>query len=145
VTEYDYDGAIEDDGVLEPADSLESDDLRSDVLDRGVDAGDGYRGVGRFGTTWAEERRGESLDQHLAEEEPEAAANDSWIDEEQPSEEAGTQGHQLGRLVAPDEGAGSREEPDLIATDAGADGALQDPEEAAVHLVDESPVRGGSR
>ena len=65
------DEPAEDDGVLEPSDSLDGDDLTADVLDTGIDAGEGYRGATRYGTTAEEERRGESLDQLLAEEEPE--------------------------------------------------------------------------
>ena len=82
MSEQDLDGLAEDDGVLDPSDSLESDDLRGDVLDTGIDAGEGYRGVNRYGTTVDEERRGESLDQLLAEEEPDVSADAPWTDEE---------------------------------------------------------------
>ena len=75
-TSYD-DEPAEDDGVLDPSDSLETDDLGADVLDTGVDAGEGYRGATRFGTTLDEERRGESLDQLLAEEEPDVTPTTS--------------------------------------------------------------------
>ncbi len=81
------DEPAEDDGVLEPSDSLDGDDLTADVLDTGIDAGEGYRGATRFGTTAEEERRGESLDQLLAEEEPEAATDDEWTDEDSPRDD----------------------------------------------------------
>ena len=42
------DDLTEDDGVLEPGDTLDN-DLRSDVLDTGIDAGEGYRGATRYG------------------------------------------------------------------------------------------------
>jgi hypothetical protein len=144
VTEQDpgmsYDGEpAEDDGVLEPADSLETDDLEADVLDTGIDAGEGYRGATRFGTTPEEERRGESLDQLLGEEEPDAAADDAWTDEDDPRDDDRTQDPRSGRLVAPDEGAHGDAEADSVATDVGVDGGAAGAEEAAVHLTDEPP------
>ncbi|NHA70183.1 DUF5709 domain-containing protein, partial [Phycicoccus flavus] len=42
-----------------------------------------------------------------------------------------------GRLVAPDEGAGTDVEKDLVSEDVGVDGAGASAEEAAVHVVDE--------
>ncbi|MFH8873809.1 hypothetical protein [Streptomyces griseus] len=41
----------EDDGVLDPADSLENDDLDEDPLERGIITADGYRGATGYGTT----------------------------------------------------------------------------------------------
>src|SRR3954468_321764 len=85
MSDQEIEPAGEDDGVLEPADSLDGRDLRDDVLDTGVDAGERYRGVNRFGTTAEEESRGESLDQLLAEEEPELQDDDApWSDEDEP-------------------------------------------------------------
>ena len=77
---------LEDEGIVEPADSLDTDDLAADVLDTGVDAGDGYRASTRYGTTLAEEERGESLDDLLAEEEPEPSVDAPWTDENQPED-----------------------------------------------------------
>src|SRR4051812_29944051 len=79
------DDGVEDDGVIEPADSLEGDDPTADLLDVGVDAGEGYRGATRYGVTADEEERGESLDQLLAEEEPDPTDDDAWEDEDVPS------------------------------------------------------------
>ena len=137
------DTVVEDDGVLEPADSLETDDLTSDVLDTGVDAGDGYLGSNRYGTTWEEEERGEGLDDLLAEEEPEAAPDQSWTDEEQPDDVGGTQQPRAGRLrfLDEDEELGAVREADLVATDVGTDGGAASAEEAAVHLTDAPPFR----
>src|SRR5947209_7950322 len=92
------DTVAEDDGVLEPADSLDTDDLTADVLDSGVDAGDGYRGSNRYGTTLAEEERGEVLDDLLAEEEPDAGPDRPWTDEEQPEDVGRTPQPRAGRL-----------------------------------------------
>lgn len=139
MSERDVDGLVEDDGVLEPADTLESDDLREDVLDTGIDAGEGYRGATRFGTTSAEERRGESLDQLLAEEEPEVGPDEPWTDEDDPSDDDRTWEPRSGRLVAPDEGAHPDAETDAVAFDVGVDGGAAGAEEAAMHLTDEPP------
>ena len=131
------DEPAEDDGVLEPSDSLDGDDLTADVLDTGIDAGEGYRGATRFGTTADEERRGESLDQLLAEEEPEATTDDEWTDEDSPRDDDHTADRRSGRLVAPDEGAHVDEESDAVASDVGIDGGAAGAEEAAVHVIEE--------
>ena len=139
MSEQGYETDVEDDGVLEPADTLETDDLGADVLDTGIDAGEGYRGATRFGTTWAEERRGESLDQLLAEEEPEPSVDDEWTDEDNPVDVDREQEPRSGRLVAPDEGAHSDAESDAVARDVGIDGGAAGAEEAAVHVTDGPP------
>ena len=131
------DEPAEDDGVLEPSDSLDGDDLTADVLDTGIDAGEGYRGANRFGTTAEEERQGESLDQLLAEEEPEPTADDEWTDEDNPRDDDHTSDPRSGRLVAPDEGAHGDEESDAVASDVGINGGAAGAEEAAVHLIEE--------
>jgi hypothetical protein len=136
--EYGFDD--EDDGVLEPSDSLETDDLASDPLDTGIDAGDGYRGATRFGTTFNEEARGESLDGLLAEEEPDSSGDDAeWTDEEQPRDDDRTAEPRTGRLLAEDEGAHGDGDKDLVAFDVGIDGGAASAEEAAVHLTDDPP------
>jgi hypothetical protein len=135
------DEVLEDDGVLEPSDTLEDDDLRADVLDTGIDAGEGYRGATRYGTTAEEERRGESLDQLLAEEEPEAVADDEWTDEDDPRDDDHVPSARSGRLVAPDEGAHGDDEADVVALDVGIDGGAAGAEEAAIHLVEDPPYR----
>ena len=59
----------EDDGVLDASDTLD-DDRVGDPLDTGIVAEDHWTAANRFGTTPAEERAGESLAQHLAQEVP---------------------------------------------------------------------------
>ena len=124
------DGELEDDGVLDSSDTLEGDE-GDDPLDGGIDAGDRYVASNRFGTTLEEEREGESLDQLLAEEEPD-------ID---PYREAGTRdygtAHPAGRLVAENEGLGEDDEPELIGTAIGDDDDPESAEEDAVHIIDE--------
>ena len=63
---------FEDDGVLDSSDTLEdSEDPYEDPLNPGVEPADKWSAGERFGDTLAEERQGESLDQLLAEEDPE--------------------------------------------------------------------------
>jgi hypothetical protein len=140
MSEQDFERDLEDDGVLEPADTLDSDDVRADVLDTGIDAGDRYRAATRFGTTAEEERQGESLDQLLAEEEPDVTADDDWVDDDS-SEDGALPDPRSGRLVAPDEGAHSDAESTAVASDVGIDGGAAGAEEAAVHVTDEEPYR----
>src|SRR5260370_19089638 len=60
---------LEDDGILATSDALDG-DLSDDPLDTGIIPADRWSAGEGFGTTLAEERAGESLDQLLAEEEP---------------------------------------------------------------------------
>ena len=60
---------LEDDGVIEGGDSLEG-SPEYDPLDEGLAPADDWSPAERFGTTLAECRQGESLDELLAEEEP---------------------------------------------------------------------------
>ncbi len=133
----------ENDGVLEDAETLE-DSATGDPLDTGILPTDRYYGADRFGTTEEEEEEGESLDQLLAEEEPEA---DPYAKARAEDEEAETQDEYLeetdvpdprsGRLVAEDEGAHPDAESDLVARDVGIDAGAAGAEEAAVHVESE--------
>ncbi|MEW9528866.1 DUF5709 domain-containing protein [Microbispora sp. NPDC049125] len=121
---------LEDDGVLEPSDSLLTDDLDDDPLDTGLTAAENWSAGQRFGTTAAEAAEGESLDQLLSEEEPEpdpALLAGRWDAEEPRS----------GRLVGED---GDRSG-ELFGHDVGIDGGAASAEEAAVHLTDEDADR----
>ena len=135
------DGVAEDDGVLQPADSLLDDRLDADVLDTGVDAATGWGGSTRYGTTLAEERQGEGLDRLLSQEEPEPAPDEAWTDEDEPSDDGRVPLPRAGRLVAEDEGAHADDDPDLYALDVGIDGGAASAEEAAVHLTDDPEDR----
>lgn len=129
-----------------------------DPLDRGVVAPQRWSAGMRFGTTAEEQEEGESLDQHLAEEEPDAAfdtddgtAEDIAGDEDAADEDVDGlllddgPDPRAGRLVAEDEGAHPPDEADLVAHDAGVDGGAATAEEAAVHVVadDDNDVRPG--
>jgi hypothetical protein len=135
----DPDLMAEDDGVLATGDSLASDDLAADVLDTGVDAGGGYLGATRFGTTADEASRGESLGDLLAEEEPDVGPDPEWTDEDIPSTDDEEQQPRTGRLVDPDEGSLADLEADEFASDVGIDGGGASAEEAAVHVTDSPP------
>jgi hypothetical protein len=145
------DTTLEDDGILDSADSLETDDLSADALDTGIDAGEGYRGSTRYGTTLAEEERRESLDTLLAEEEPEPSSDEAWTDEEQPEDVGGSPQPRSGRLLFadaalfPGEDLAGSGNPDLVALDVGVDGGGASAEEAAVHLTEAPPFREPAR
>jgi hypothetical protein len=138
-----FDGVVEDDGVLEPADSLATDRLDADVLDTGVDAAMNWAGATRFGTTLAEQQRGEGLDRLLGQEEPDVDSDAAWTDEDAPSDDGRSSLPRAGRLVAADEGAGAGEDADLFAVDVGIDGGAASAEEAAVHITDEPECAPG--
>jgi hypothetical protein len=112
---------------LDPAETLTGDDTE-DPLDAGYTVPD--REPHRWeGATAEETRRGESLDDHLAEEEPEFG--DADLDDADADPRAG-------RLVAPDEGAHADDEADEIARDVGRSGYASSAEEAAMHVVDDA-------
>ncbi|WP_338776120.1 DUF5709 domain-containing protein [Streptomyces sp. DG1A-41] len=136
----------EDTGLLDAEDTLEYDGV-DDPLDRGWSPPERPWAVEHTGVTAAERRRGETLDQRLAEELPEPVAPDSdglgdceGTDGELLDNEVGAT--RSGRLVAPDEGAHEDEEGALVAIDVGIDGAAASAEEAAVHIVDEDALPG---
>ena len=128
--------AVEDDGVLDASDTL--DDGVADPLDVGYEPADKWSGANRFGTTVAEQRQGESLDDLLAEEEPDV---DPYADEDTDEDELTRRGDEedprAGRLIAEDEGLGPDEERDSVAFDAGIDSAAASAEEAAIHVTDD--------
>lgn len=113
---------------------LEGDGTEDTVLDgtgdNTGDAGDGYRGSLRFGTTATEASRGQSLDQLLAEEEPDAVDDEAGVPEwsdRRPRRE-------LAQLVTSGAGSHSRTDPDLVGLDRGDSGLSA--EEAALHVME---------
>jgi hypothetical protein len=104
-----------------------------DVLDEGYSPPEKWSAAERFGNTPFEEATGESLEQRLAQEEPETTDDDGeYLDDG----EVGTA--RAGRLVDPNEGIGEDEDAELFGSDVGIDGAGASAEEAAVHIVDDS-------
>ncbi|MER6736237.1 DUF5709 domain-containing protein [Streptomyces puniciscabiei] len=135
----------EDSGVLDVEDTLDFDGV-ADPLDRGWSPPERPWAVEHTGVTAAERQAGETLDQRLAEEQPDLVARDGDdigdrdSDGELLDNEVGNL--RSGRLVAPDEGAHEDEEAALVATDVGIDGAAASAEEAAMHIVDEDSLPG---
>jgi hypothetical protein len=128
---------LEDDGTLDASDTLDG-DPGDDPLDAGIVPPDRWSAGEGFGTTLSEERAGESLDQLLAQEEPEP---DPYAEGDRPQDGPLASDYpepRSGRLVAEDEGAHPDTEPDLVARDAGIDGGAATAEEAAVHIQDDN-------
>jgi hypothetical protein len=138
------DSTLEDDGTLDASDTLDG-DPGDDPLDAGIIPADRWSAGEGFGTTLTEEREGESLDQLLAEEEPdidpyaepEPGPDSASGDDDSDDEDDYLAQPRAGRLVAEDEGAHADREADLTARDVGIDGAAATAEEAAVHLDSE--------
>jgi hypothetical protein len=136
-----------------------------DPLDRGVVPPERWSAGMRFGSTADEQSAGESLDQLLAEEEPDPSLDigddlDGEDEDEENSDEYDDEAEQdidglllddgpdprAGRLIAEDEGAHPDDEADLVARDAGIDGGGATAEEAAIHVVedDDTDIRSES-
>ena len=150
---------LEDYQVQDSTDTL-SGAPGDDPLDRGVIPPERWSAGVRFGDTAAEQSEGESLDQLLAEEEPDHTLDYDEDDEEledfEGDDDAGDEDvdglllddgpdPRAGRLVAEDEGAHPDDEADLVARDVGVDGGAASAEEAAVHVVadDDTDIRSG--
>jgi hypothetical protein len=141
---------LEDYEVRDASETLDG-DIGDDPLDTGVIPPQHWSAGMRYGTTAEEEDQGESLDQLLAEEEPDEGRDD--VDDDVPEsagddEDAGDeyvdglllddgQDPRAGRLVAEDEGAHAVGEEDLVARDVGVDSGAATSEEAAVHVVED--------
>ena len=125
----------DDEDQLQPEDTLVDRGV-DDVLDEGYSPPERYSAAESFGNTAYEEEQGESLDQRLAQEEPEP---DPYADASVLREDVGGEvgNERAGRLVDEDEGLGPDVESDLVADDVGIDGAGASAEEAAVHVIDE--------
>jgi hypothetical protein len=150
---------LEDYSVQEPADSLtgEPGEPGKNPLDRGVAPPE------RWSAAIRKADEPESLDDLLAEEEPDPALEElgddlseddaSEGDEDEDEADEYVDGLLLddgpdpraGRLVAEDEGAHPDDEEDLVARDVGIDGGAASAEEAAIHVVedDDTDIRSG--
>lgn len=118
-----------DEYALDPDDQLTQEDA---LLDRGVDdlLDEGYSPPDH----WREPRDHATLDEHLAEEEPDPAMQldddylDDYRDEQAGDDEVGDR--RSGRLVAFASG-----ETEMFGTEVGIDGGAASAEEAAVHII----------
>ncbi len=144
---------LEDYQVHDASDTLDG-APGDDPLDRGVVAPSRWSAGMRFGTTAEEQEAGESLDQQLAKEEPDAAGADA----ERSDGVAGAENaldddvvrflldqgadSRTGRIVADDDGSHLFGADDLVARDAGIDGGGATAEEAALHVLAEDEETG---
>ena len=132
--------SVEESDQLTGEDTLADGDVE-DQLDRGYSPPEKYSPAQGFGNTPYEEATGESLDQRVAQEEPEPdpyAEAEAEAARESVGGEVGDE--RAGRLVDPDEGLGEDTEKDLVGDDVGIDGAASSAEEAAVHVVPDEPA-----
>ncbi len=150
--------SVDDEDQLQEEDTLVDRGV-DDVLDEGYSPPERPREAESFGTTAAEQEQGESIEQRLAQEEPDpdsaygAPDNESGLDQDRlggddpdaidadddflGDPEVGDE--RTGRLLAPDEGAHEDEDSELYAQDEGFAGGAASAEEAAVHTVDGDP------
>ncbi len=120
---------------LQPEDTLVDRGV-DDVLDEGYSPPEKWSAAEGFGNTPYEEETGETLDQRIAQEEPEP---DPYLQAAEETEDVGGEvgSVRAGRLVDEDEGLGPDLESDLVGDDVGIDGAGASAEEAAVHVIDD--------
>ena len=143
------DYSVDDEDQLQPEDTLDDPDV-DDALDRGYSPPERYSAAQDFGNTPAEEAEGETLEQRIAQEEPDPDPYDA-ADQADEQSSPSTGGEDLdrevgddraGRLVDPDEGAHEDTEGSLVGTDVGIDGAAASAEEAAVHVIPDDEEQG---
>ncbi|GAB2871617.1 DUF5709 domain-containing protein [Streptomyces deserti] len=141
---YQPTGTNEEQEDAAPLDLQDAVDERTydDTLDEGYSPPEKPLGVTKHGTTAAEQREGETVDQRLSQEVPDVSEppgddiGDLPEGEGEPIDpEAGTA--RAGRLVEPDEGVRSDTTWEAVATDVGIDGGAAGAEEAAVHVVED--------
>ena len=124
---------------LQPGDTLDDRGV-DDILDEGISPPERPRGVTAKGVTDREQLEGETIDERVAQEEPEVWAG---VEEERDADildgpvggEVGDK--RTGRLLAPDEGADEDVDAGLFAEDEGIDGAGASAEEAAMHTIED--------
>jgi hypothetical protein len=134
--------SADDDNQLQPEDTLIDRGI-DDTLDEGYSPPEQPYGRGAYGPS-------ESMDQMLAEEEPDPASRiNVFLDEteQQRSDESERETEfpqqrevgraRAGRLVAPDLGFGEDAEAELVAEDVGISGGAASAEEAAMHIIDD--------
>jgi hypothetical protein len=119
---------------LQPEDTLVDRGVE-DVLDEGYSPAEKWSAGEGFGTTADEALQGESLDQRIAQEEPDIDPYAEGDGEDLDDGEVGSE--RAGRLVSPDEGVGEDIDSELVGDDVGIDGAGASAEEAAVHVVED--------
>jgi hypothetical protein len=141
----DYEGySVDDEDQLQPEDTLTDREL-DDELERGYSPPEKYSPAQGYGNTPWEQAHPRPLEDRLAEEVPDPAAEQDATEDDGLPHESDLRTDEVGdarsgRLVEPDAGAGDDVEPDLVAEDVGIDGAAASAEEAAVHVVPDSEL-----
>lgn len=144
--------SLDEEDQLQREDTLDDRGV-DDLLDEGYSPPERPLGVDAFGTTLAEQRQGENIDQRFAHEVPDPANSttdslddDDLVGGDDPDAIAaeddflgdGEVGDQRsGRLIAPDEGSHEDTESDMVARDVGRDGGGSSAEEAAMHIIED--------
>lgn len=138
---YESGEPVDDTDGLDPIESLTGDDP-DEAMDTGYSPPDREPYNLRRIKTASEALRGESLDERLAEEEPDITVEqglDPMIAEELDinldDQDMADAWPRAGRLVAPDEGAHEHLESEEIASDVGPAGYASSAEEAAMHII----------
>jgi hypothetical protein len=138
----------QDAAPLDMEDALDEDDY-DEVLDKGWSPPERPYAVDATGTTAREQHQGQSLEERLGEEVPDAGEGTDagpGSSGDDPGDRPDGDGEPIdpqagreraGRLLAPDQGAERPVEDDTIAEDVGIDGGAASAEEAAVHRVDD--------
>ncbi len=116
-------------------DSMSDDRGLAEPLDEGYSPPEKWSVGQGYGNTPLEEELGETLDQRIAQEEPEPDPYAEVDTEDLDDGEVGDA--RAGRLIAPDQGAHEDEDSEMYAEDAGIDGAGASAEEAAMHVVED--------
>ncbi|HNV11052.1 MAG TPA: DUF5709 domain-containing protein [Propionibacteriaceae bacterium] len=109
-----------------------------DVLDEGYIAPDHWSAAEGFGNTAAEMRQGETLEQRIAQEEPEVEVLDEDWNPTHESRQVGSV--RAGRLVDPHGYPGIDTESESVAVDAGLAGGAACAEEAAMHIISDEDL-----
>jgi hypothetical protein len=136
------DYSVEDDNQLQPEDTLIDRGI-DDILDEGISPPERP-----YGRTVLDHPGRETLDELLAEQEPDPVARlNNVLDELDGADESERESEfpeddevgrvRSGRLVAPNAGFGEDDDPELVASDVGIDGGAASAEEAAKHVIDE--------
>jgi Family of unknown function (DUF5709) len=141
---YESGDPVDDTDGLDPIEALTGDDP-DEAMDTGYSPPEREPYNLRHMQTASEALRGESLDQRLAEEEPDITVEeepDLTVGEEPDvnldDQDVADVQPRAGRLVAPDEGAHAVRESEEIANDVGPAGYASSAEEAAMHIVEEN-------
>ena len=136
----DFDPTMPDES--EQLDQLQADETLidrgvADVLDEGYVAPEKWSPAQSYGNTRAEMRHGETMEQRLAQEEPDLPVERGrWKDDPDESRQVGN--HRAGRLVDAYRGYGEVDhEPESIGYEVGISGGAASAEEAAMHIIDD--------